>query len=64
MDLGDWQELSRLRGENHLWHRCVDEIMEMTHASGVSGEQLAAAIENRVSVLNQRLAALHRRAVN
>jgi hypothetical protein len=63
VDLGDWQELSRLRSENHAWHRCVDEIVESAHRTELSGAQLADTIVRCVGALNTRLAALGRRKV-
>jgi hypothetical protein len=63
MDLGDWQELSRLRLENHVWHRCIDEIREAMEQPGGTSDTLAAVVRSSVVVLNERLAALHRRPV-
>jgi hypothetical protein len=60
MDLGDWQELSRLRFENHAWHRCVAEILEAIHRKSTSPEALTAAIEASIGVLNEELRGLHR----
>jgi hypothetical protein len=64
VDLGDWQELSRLRSENHAWHRCVAEIVDSTHRTDLSGSQLADSILRSVGALNTRLAALGRRKVS
>jgi hypothetical protein len=60
MDLGDWQELSRLRYENHAWHRCVAEILEAVHRRSTTAESLTAAIHASVTELNEQLATLHR----
>jgi hypothetical protein len=63
VDLGDWQELSRLRFENHVWHRCVDEIHAAVERPGASAESIAQAIEQSVAVLNRQLRTMHRRPV-
>jgi hypothetical protein len=63
MDLGDWQELSRVRVENHVWHRCTDDILEAVRAPGATHATIAASVEQCVDRLNKRLVALHRRPV-
>jgi len=63
MDLGDWQELSRLRAENHYWHRCIAEIMDALGKRAATTESIVQAIRNSVATLNEGLARLHRRAV-
>ena len=63
MDIGDWQEFSRLRGENHVWHRCIGEILEAVQAPGASAESIARAVERSVETLNQQLVQLRRRPV-
>jgi hypothetical protein len=63
MDIGDWQELSRVRGENHAWHRCVDGILEAVRAPRATNASIRDAVEQNVTVLNQHLEALHRRTV-
>jgi hypothetical protein len=63
MDIGDWQEFSRLRGENHVWHRCITEILEAVQAPGASAESIARAVERSVETLNQNLVRMRRRPV-
>jgi len=63
MDIGDWQEFSRLRGENHVWHRCVGEILEAVQAPGATADSIAAAVERSVTTLNQQLVRMRRRPV-
>ena len=63
MDLGDWQELSRLRIENHFWHRCIEDILEAARAPGATHATIAARVEQCVDALNSRLVSLHRRPV-
>jgi hypothetical protein len=63
MDLGDWQELSRLRFENHLWHRCVDEIRAEVERPAATTNSIAHVVERSIEVLNKGLAGLHRRPV-
>lgn len=63
MDIGDWQEFSRLRGENHHWHRCIDEILEAVQALGATPESIARAVERSVGTLNQHLVRMRRRPV-
>jgi hypothetical protein len=63
MDLGDWQELSRLRFENHVWHRCLDDIREAMEQPGATSESIAHAVRQSVDVLNDRLVSVHRRRV-
>ena len=60
MDLGDWQELSRLRFENHAWHRCVAEILDAVHRRSTTPASLTAAIHASVTELNAQLRTLHR----
>ena len=63
MDLGDWQELSRLRFENHVWHRCIDSILEATEQPGATPQSIVEVVEQSVNVLDDRLRTLHRRPV-
>jgi len=63
MDLGDWQELSRLRFENHLWHRCVDDIRVEVERPAANSASIAQVLERSLAVLNKGLAGLHRRPV-
>jgi hypothetical protein len=63
MDIGDWQEFSRLRGENHHWHRCIAEILEAVQAPGATAESIAGAVERSVETLNQHLVRMRRRPV-
>ena len=63
MDIGDWQEFSRLRGENHVWHRCIAEILETVQAPGATAESIATAVERSVDTLNQHLVQMRRRPV-
>jgi hypothetical protein len=61
VDFGDWQELSRLRFENHAWHRCVDAVRQAVDQPGATSTSIAEAVERSVSTLNERLIQLHRR---
>ena len=63
MDLGDWLELSRLRAENHSWHRCVDGIVEAMRSPTATWQTITAAVETSVDTLNAALSRLHRRPV-
>jgi hypothetical protein len=63
MDLGDWQEFTRLRAENHAWHRCVQDILASTRKTALSSDALAASIDRSVATLDERLRALGRRGV-
>jgi hypothetical protein len=63
MDFGDWQELSRLRFENHAWHRCIDAILEGIARPGATSTSIVEVVERSVSTLNERLAQTHRRPV-
>jgi hypothetical protein len=63
MDLGDWQELARLRFENHVWHRCVSEILGAIETPGATTETIKSAVEHNVATLNDNLVRLHRRPV-
>lgn len=63
MDLGDWQELARLRAENHVWHRCVGEILDALAVQGATPEMIVASIERSVGSLNEHLVKLRRRPV-
>jgi hypothetical protein len=63
MDLGDWQELSRLRFENHLWHRWVAEILETMQRPGARADSIADNVESSTAALNEQLVRLHRRPV-
>ena len=60
MDLGDWQELSRLRFENHVWHRCVDSIMKAAEQPNATPQSISQGVEQSVKVLNDHLHTLHR----
>jgi hypothetical protein len=63
MDLGDWQELSRLRFENHAWHRCVGAIREAIARPGATSTSIAVAVHDSVAALNARLEQVRRRTV-
>ena len=63
MDFGDWQELSRLRFENHAWHRCIDAVLQAVDQRGATSTSIAEAVEQSVATLNERLIQLHRRPV-
>jgi hypothetical protein len=63
MDLGDWQELSRLRFENHAWHVCIDAIVEAIEQPGATANSIAEAVDRNVTMLNERLQQTHRRPV-
>jgi hypothetical protein len=62
VDFGDWQELSRLRFENHAWHRCVDAVLQAVNQPGATPASIAEAVQRSVDTLNERLMQLHRRA--
>jgi hypothetical protein len=55
--------MSRLRFENHAWHRCVDSIVEAIERPGATALSIAEAVETSVSALNDRLVQVHRRPV-
>jgi hypothetical protein len=61
VDFGDWQELSRLRFENHAWHRCIDAVLQAVDARGATSISIAEAVDHSVRTLNERLLQLHRR---
>lgn len=61
MDFGDWQELSRLRFENHAWHRCIDAVLQTVDQPGATSTSIAETVERSVNTLNQSLLQLHRR---
>ena len=63
MDLGDWQELARLRFENHVWHLCITQILETVDAPGSTAEAITTRINDSVTALNEQLVRLHRRPV-
>jgi len=63
MDLGDWQEFSRLRAENHSWHRCVTEILAALDKPAATTEFIVEAIRSSVGTLNETLRRLHRHPV-
>jgi hypothetical protein len=67
MDIGDWQELARLRHENHAWHRCVAEIVDALYPPPGRSMQrgtLHDEIEQSIAVLNERLHRIGRRPVS
>jgi hypothetical protein len=63
MDIEDWQEFSRLRGENHIWDRCIAEILDAVQAPGATTDSIARAVERSVVTLNQHLVHMRRRPV-
>jgi hypothetical protein len=63
VDLGDWQEMSRLRFENHAWHRCMEAILEAIERPGATSTSIAEAVDRSVTVLNDSLVQVHRRPV-
>jgi hypothetical protein len=60
VDLGDWQEMSRLRFENHAWHLCIDAVLQAVNKPGATSTSIAEAVERSVDALNARLVQLHR----
>jgi hypothetical protein len=66
MDIGDWQELARLRSENHLWHRCMAEIVDALDPTTMSTQTrtLHETVVQSVAVLDHRLTRLGRRPVS
>jgi hypothetical protein len=63
MDMGDWLEYSRLRGENHSWHRCVNEILDALDAPSATIDSIRLAVSHSVDTLNGALGRLRRRPV-
>jgi hypothetical protein len=63
MDFGDWQELARLRAENHCWHRCIAEIMEAIRKPMATSQSMVESISVSIASLNDALARLRRRPV-
>ena len=63
MDLGDWQELARLRAENHYWHRCIREILDAVNKTAATTDSIVQAVTSSVAALNEALGRLHRRPV-
>jgi hypothetical protein len=61
VDFGDWQEISRLRFENHAWHRCIEAVLQAVDQPGATSTSIAEAVERGVNILNERLTQLHRR---
>jgi len=64
VDLGDWQELARLRFENHVWHLCITQILDAVDAPSATSEAICARIEQSVTALNEQLVRLHRRPIS
>jgi hypothetical protein len=63
VDFGDWQELSRLRSENHYWHRCILDILDALHKPSATTESVVEAVTAGIARLNEALARLRRRPV-
>jgi hypothetical protein len=63
VDFGDWQELSRLRFENHAWHGCIDGVLHAVNQPGATCTSIQETVDRSVTALNERLAQLHRRPV-
>lgn len=55
--------MSRLRFENHAWHRCVDAIVEAIEQPGATATSIADAVQASVTTLNDRLVQVHRRPI-
>lgn len=64
MDLGDWQELSRLRFENHAWHLCIDAILQVIDGPHPSTASITEAVDRSVNTLNDRLVRIRRRPIS
>jgi hypothetical protein len=58
-EVGIWQELARLRTENHAWRECVEGIVQDVRLSSSSVDALRGSIRQRVANLGQRLARIH-----
>jgi hypothetical protein len=63
VDFGDWQELSRLRYENHAWHGCIEAVLRAVNQAGATSTSIQETIDRSVEALNDRLVQLHRRPV-
>jgi hypothetical protein len=63
VDFGDWQELSRLRFENHAWLSCIDAILHAVNQPGATSTSIQETVDRSVTALNERLVQLHRRPV-
>jgi hypothetical protein len=58
-EVGIWQELARLRTENHAWRECVEGILlDVAHRS-TSADALKAAIRRRIQTLGGRVAGIY-----
>ena len=55
-EVGIWQELARLRGENFHWRECVQAIVREAAGPHGSADALKEAIRARVAELGGRLA--------
>ena len=55
-EVGIWQELARLRGENFHWRECVQAIVREAAGPHGSADALKEAIRARVVELGGRLA--------
>lgn len=58
-DVGIWQELARLRTENHYWRECVVGIVKDTRGPHASADALIQSIEQRLIALAEKISRLH-----
>jgi hypothetical protein len=55
--------MSRLRSENHAWHRCIETILEAVDKPGATAGSIVEAVDLSVGTLNDHLTRLRRRPV-
>jgi hypothetical protein len=58
-DVGIWQELARLRTENHTWRECVEGIVHDVRQHPNSSAALRDAIRQRITSLGTRVARIY-----
>jgi hypothetical protein len=58
-EVGIWQDLARLRTENHAWRESVEAIVQDVRQHPTSADDLKDAIRQRLVSLGGRLAAIH-----
>ena len=60
-EIGIWQELARLRTENHAWRECIQAILNDVDVHRSSTSALQDAIQQRIVGLGSRVARIHDR---
>jgi hypothetical protein len=60
-EVGIWQELARLRTENHAWRECIEGIVRDVEQHASSTDALKNAIRERIVSLGGRIADTHHR---